>query len=136
MSILGKLLRRRVDRASEMIDIDGQAEALLTNRAYEYVSSRPGFTGITHDSYRNVFTVRKREIEEYIEKHQIVLEDYGEKYHWLRMFPREDKWIVSQFYPPEKAPGVEVESTLNTYREARAYLLERLLINTQSGIRF
>jgi hypothetical protein len=136
MSILSKIFGGKSLPTSEIADLDGQVQALLTNSAYEYVASRPGFTHIEHDSYRRVFTVRRKEIEAYIAEHQLVVEDYGAKYHWLKLFQRGEHWIVSQFRPPEKGPGYEDETTFQSYEAARDDLLTKLLTNTLTGIRF
>jgi hypothetical protein len=136
MSIWSTLFKRKQDQPVEVIDGDGQIEALLTNNAYKYVASRPGFTGVTSDTYRKTFTVRRPAIEEFIARHQLNVEDYGAKHHWLTLHSIGDKWVVRQFYPPEKGPGYDRDFDFATKQEARAALLSKLLGNTQTNVKF
>ena len=136
MSFWEKLFGTRELQPVEVIDADGQIEALLTNSAYKYIASRPGFVGINTDSYRKVFTVRRPTIEEFINRRQIKVEEYGASHHWLTLHFLGGKWIVRHFYPPEKGPGVDVDTSFATQQEAKVDLLTKLLANTQTGIRF
>ena len=136
MSLWGKLFGARVHQPVEVVDANGQIDALLTNSAYKYVASRPGFAGTNSDSYRKVFTVRRPAIEEFIARRQIKVEEYGAAHHWLTLHFLGGKWIVRQFYPPEKGPGVDVDTVFATQQAAKADLLTKLLANTQTGIRF
>jgi hypothetical protein len=136
MSIFGKIFGGRPDPNVAHVDIDGQIEALLTNRAYHYASSRLPADEMTGQFYRKVFTVRRRDIEEYLNRNQIKPEEYGEKYHWLSLHQEGDKWIVRQFMPPEKGPGYDHDILHNSYEKASAVLLDKLLMNAGTGIRF
>ena len=136
MNFLRKVLFPASESRSEIIDSDGQIEALLTNRAYQYVMDRLNIDRVMPENYRQVFTVRRRELEEYIARHEIKVEEYGDEYHWLSLHPEGSKWIVRQFMPPEKGPGYDKDTLYDTIEEARSALLDKLLMNAGTGIRY
>src|SRR5262249_7945393 len=126
MSFLSKLFGRE-EPVEINPDVQGQVEALLTNRVYEYASTRLGVELMTPEFYRKVFTVRRKEIEEYLAQHEIKLEEYGDEYHWLSLHQEGDKWIVRQFFPPEKGPGYDMDTEYSSYEKARSALLDKLI---------
>ncbi len=116
-------------------DAEGQIMALLANRGYEYVARVVGASNFTTEVYREVFTVRLPDVREYVERHGTSLEDYAAA-HWLNFERRDGRWIVGEYFPPEKSPGFWRDTEFDTEAEAREFLLKKILNTAHVGISF
>ena len=90
----------------------------------------------TGDMYEKVYTVRRKQIEAFIAEQGIRPEDFAAQYHWLKLLRKGDRWTVREFHWPERTAESETDSYFDSYESARAFLLQKILDGSQTGIEF
>lgn len=109
-------------------DIQEQIEAVLKMRAHEYVAKRCGPDFDLHH-YREAFTIDRQTVIDYVEAHQVRVEDYYSQCHYLtfEVFERDGKWILRKDEVDERTGPFRRETEFDSERAARQDLLEYVL---------